>query len=105
MAEGRRRPSILTPLHQPPPSPASLTSSPPLLFPPSTRCWGRKFDEDLSLSSLRVLPPYSAVPRWRAALALGSPLESLSATWLGNPPEAKEVHTHMLEIHRCRYAG
>lgn len=55
------------------------------------RCWGHRFDEDLSLASLRVLPAFSVVPRWREALAVGCPLESLSSTWLGAPPDGKEV--------------
>jgi len=40
--------------------------------------WGRRFDEDLSLDSLRVLPAYSVVPAWRETLSVGSHVEILA---------------------------
>jgi hypothetical protein len=48
----------------------------------SYRCWGPRFDEDIALDTLRVLPPYSVVPRWRDALAVGSHVEILSSASL-----------------------
>ena len=41
--------------------------------------WGKRFDEDLGLDSLRVLPAYSVVPAWRETLAVGSQVEILAA--------------------------
>jgi hypothetical protein len=40
--------------------------------------WGRRFDEDLSLDSFRVLPAYSVVPAWRETLSVGSHVEILA---------------------------
>ncbi len=54
----------------------------------SYRCWGPRFDEDIPLASLRVLPPYSVVPRWRDALAVGAHVEILSAASLATAAAA-----------------
>ena len=39
------------------------------------RCWARRFDEEIPLTALRVLPAYSVIPRWRDALTIGSHIE------------------------------
>lgn len=42
--------------------------------------WGPRFEEDILLNAMRVLPAYSVVPAWRETLTIGSPVEILATT-------------------------